>query len=117
MVVKCHNAAGLGLALGLGVDNLARPQGVVGNDEATIVEIVHDQVIILDILALVSVDKDEVETRIELRHDVACVADVERHALAVGRQCQMLTDEIFLLVVDFDGVHTAVIVGQPLGKA
>ena len=116
-VVKGQDAARLGLALRLGVNDFAGPQGVVGDDVATGIEVLHDQVVVLDILPLVGVDKGEVVALAQRGDDVAGVADVQAHALAIGGQGQVLADEVLLLVVDLDGIDDAVIVGQPLGQA
>ena len=117
VVVEGDDAAGLGLALCLGVYDLAGPQGVVGDDETAWFQVFHHQVVVLDILALVGVDEHEVVALAQRGNDVAGIADVQAHALAVGRQGQVFADEVLLLVVDLDGVDAAVVVGQTLGQA
>ena len=83
-IVKFDDATGLGFALSLGVHDLAGPQGIVGDDISAGIQIVHHQVIILDILAFVGVNEHEVIAFAQCRHDVAGIADVESHAFAVG---------------------------------
>jgi hypothetical protein len=58
--VESEDAAGLGFVLCLGIHDFAGPQGVVGNDETSIVQVVHHQVIILNVLALVGVNEHQV---------------------------------------------------------
>ena len=82
-VVKGEDALSLSLALGLGVNDLAGPQGIVGNDETAIVQAFHCQVIVLDILALVGVDEHEVKAFAQLGDNVAGITDVEGDAAAL----------------------------------
>ena len=75
-VVKGEDTTGLCLALCLGIHYLAGPQGVVGDDKASIIQVFHHEVIVLDILAFVGVDEDEVVTFAQCGNDVTGVADV-----------------------------------------
>lgn len=85
VVVEVEDAARLGLSLCLWVNDLTGPQRVVGNDESSGIEVVHHQVVVLDILPLVGVDEHEVIALIKPGHDVAGITDVKAHALAEGR--------------------------------
>lgn len=75
-VVKGEYAAGLCLALCLGIHDLASPQGIVSDDESALIQVFHHQLIVFDILSLVGVDEHEVITLAQRGDDIAGIADV-----------------------------------------
>ena len=109
-VIKGEDAVCLGITLCFGIHHLSCPQRVVGDDETAWVQVLHHQVIVFDILALVGIDEHEVVTLAQCGDNVTRIADVEPYALAIRGKCQVFADEVFLLVIDFDGIDAAVVI-------
>ena len=114
-VVEAQDAFGLRIELLAPVHDFAVPQGVVGDYETAIGNMVEHEVVVCTIFALVGIDEHEVECGVKPWQDVACVAYVQRYFAALRRSGEVAADEVFKLVVYLDGVQFPV-VGQTLCK-
>jgi hypothetical protein len=85
-------------------EDFAIPEGVVGKNYATGIHAWKEHVVVLLIEAFVGIDECEVEIAFDLRYDVNCIAYVEVDKVAVRSRLELLADEVFEFVVDFDSM-------------
>ena len=116
VVVEGDNAVGLLVFLVLGVDDVTVPKGVVGKDETTGAQNAEYGFIGLLIGTLVAVDKGHVELDAQFGGLGVGITDDEGDFVGYGRVFYPGTGEVFLLVVDFEGVEMSV-VSQPFCHA
>ena len=83
-------------------ENFAVPKSVVGKDDASGIHAWEEHVVVLLIEAFVGIDEGEVEIAFDLRNDVNGIAYVEVDLIAMRSRLELLADEIFEFVVDFD---------------
>lgn len=108
-VVEALEANGLGVTLGrVGVEDLAIPKGVVGENESAGAGDGQDEFVILVVDALVGIDEDYVEGAFELRNDLEGIAKMKVDQLAeIASSLHHVTEEVFEFVKDLDGVKLA----------
>ena len=85
-------------------EDFAIPKGVVGKNYATGIHARKEHVVVLLIEAFVGIDEGEVERAVDLRDDVDGIAYVEVDKVAVRSRLELLADEVFEFVVDFDSM-------------
>ena len=85
-------------------EDFAIPKGVVGKNDATGIHARKEHVVVLLIKAFVGIDECEVERAFDLRYDVNGIAYVEMYFFAVRGRLELLANEIFEFVVDFDSM-------------
>ena len=107
VVVEEADAAGLWVAVVCGVDDVAVPKGVVGEDEAAGTEQGEDGLVGLDVCALVAVDEGHIEGYAQTRGFTVGVADDELNAVGDVGVFYPRAGEVFLFVVDFEGIDAA----------
>ena len=69
------------------------------------------------ILALIGIDKHQVEVALDSGQHITGIADVQIDARRQRRGVEVGANEILKLIVDFYGIEAARVVGKPLGKA
>lgn len=108
-VVEALEAEGLQVAGGRGgVEHLAVPEGVVGDDEAAGADEGQHELVVLVVDALVGIDEDHVEGPFELGDDVERIAEMEVDELAeVACALHHVAEEVLKLVENLDGVELA----------
>ena len=108
-VVEGLDAPGLWVAVVGMVDDMAVPQGVVGNDEAPRAQDGEHHLVGLCVGALVAIDECHVEGDAQARCLADGVANDERHLVGNRRPLYPRTCEVLLFVVDLEGVQVAVV--------
>ena len=108
-VVEALEADGLGVALGrVGIEDLAIPKGVVGENESAGAGDGQNKFVVLVVDTLVGIDEDYVEGAFELRNDLEGVAKMKVDQLAeLASSIHHVTEEVFEFVKDLDGVELA----------
>ena len=89
-------------------EDFAIPKGVIGKNDATRIHARKEHVVVLLIEAFVGINEGEVERAFDLRYDVDGIAYVEVDFVAMRSRLELLADEVFEFVVDFDGMEFAV---------
>ena len=104
-VVEGFDGDGLMVVVGWVFDeDFAIPKGVVGKNYATGIHTWKEHIVVLLIKAFVGIDESEVERAFDLRYDVDGIAYVEVNKIAVRSRLELLADEVFEFVVDFDSM-------------
>ena len=107
-VVEGLDAPGLWVAVVGMVDDMAVPQGVVGNDETPRAQDGEHHLVGLLVGALVAIDECHVEGDAQARCLADGVANDERHLVSNGRPLNPWTGEVLLFIIDLEGVQVAV---------
>ena len=91
------------------IDDVAVPEGVVGEDESSWTQNGEHHLVAVAIGSLVTIDEGHVEGDAELRGLREGVADDEADLRGLGRPFYPGTGEILHLVVDLEGVEVSVV--------
>ena len=99
----------MGVAFGrIGIEDLAVPKGVVGEDESAGAGDGQDEFVVLVVDSFVGIDEDYVERTFELRNDLEGVAEMKVNQLAeISSSVHHVAEEVFEFVKYFDGVEFA----------
>ena len=104
-IIECFYADSLLVcAVRLFFEYVSVPQGIVGYDIASFRKTRQHHFIIIDVTALIAVDKSKVESDSQPGHKLQGVAYIELYLTGIGRVLQPGTGEVFLLVIDFERV-------------